>query len=340
MKVSPSVPGILCKANNHATDDEHSAALSLDHSRLSVPPVVRRTFDQGEVKQRSTESTSGSSACEHMRCAYGTRPTFVRGKFLCPSTLRKRQLEPRHLRPAPPFPLMSKRETNLEAEDELEERKLHANCAFKLNCAYLSHPVRQNGVCVCVPSPNKKRHLSRSPEIEGPKHLNLDKRDQSMALESRNDAVKCTLKKHCPLGQYGYLIDGQCICHQPGPEHPWPGKRELVAASEAGTASEDLKVGTDNGEGENAAKGSHPEDTENLDHAVSSPLLPHSLPPPPLPPLSPPHPPPAAAAATTPGETPHDRPRLSRHLPGHLPPRAHRLDVQLHRRQRCPGRPA
>ncbi|KAL8777399.1 MAG: hypothetical protein Q9203_002655, partial [Teloschistes exilis] len=248
-------------------NDEHSAALSLDHSHLSGPPVVRRTFDQGEVEQRSTESPSGSSACEHMRCAYGTRPTFVRGKCLCPSTLRKRQLEPRHARPAPPFPLMSKRETNLEAEDELEERKLHANCAFKLNCAYLSHPVRQNGVCVCVPSPNKKRHVSESPEIKGPKHLNLDKRDQSMALESRDDAVKCTLKKHCPLGQYGYLIDGQCICHQPGPEHPWPGKRELVAASEAGTASEDLKVGTGNGEGEDAATESHREDTENLDHA-------------------------------------------------------------------------
>jgi hypothetical protein len=50
-------------------------------------------------------------------------------------------------------------------ERALEERKV--NCSFKINCPYLSHAVRQNGVCTCVPSPSKgKRDIAALDDLD------------------------------------------------------------------------------------------------------------------------------------------------------------------------------
>ncbi|KAL8694252.1 MAG: hypothetical protein Q9218_001078 [Villophora microphyllina] len=137
-----------------------------------------------------------------VQCNYMSGPARVNGKCTCvPLPDKKRELEERGpdnnvdpppkvplprlpplphinpppkltLPPLPPLPHINppptqphKREASTEEGDhELNERKV--DCAWKVQCRYMSGPARVNGKCTCVPLPDKKRDISLSRELE------------------------------------------------------------------------------------------------------------------------------------------------------------------------------
>lgn len=89
-----------------------------------------------------------------------------------------------------------------ELARDLEERRMP--CGLKLNCAYLSHPVRKHGVCTCEPVPTnwpKKRGMALSDEP-------IEKRDSEVRSE---DTGRCA-NMHCPLNVKAHFVNGSCRC--------------------------------------------------------------------------------------------------------------------------------
>jgi len=126
-----------------------------------------------------------------------------------------------------PSPSREKRDVSAEimdstAERALEERKV--NCAFKINCRYMSHAVRQNGMCTCVPSPFKEKRDISEEATEAVEERALVKRK-----------VNCGFKINCGYMQHAVRQNGVCTCI-PSPSEE---KRHVARVDELDDESED-----------------------------------------------------------------------------------------------------
>jgi len=86
---------------------------------------------------------AATNNCDWMKCSQGEKLVQQQGKCTCVLSQSQKKRD------------ISKEMTESTAERALEERKV--NCAFKINCDYMQHAVRQHGVCTCVPSPSKEK---------------------------------------------------------------------------------------------------------------------------------------------------------------------------------------
>lgn len=126
-----------------------------------------------------------------------------------------------------PSPSREKHDVSAEimdstAERALEERKV--NCAFKINCRYMSHAVRQNGMCTCVPSPFKEKRDISEEATEAVEERALVKRK-----------VNCGFKINCGYMQHAVRQNGVCTCI-PSPSEE---KRHVARVDELDDESED-----------------------------------------------------------------------------------------------------
>ncbi|KAI4253068.1 MAG: hypothetical protein LQ352_003912 [Teloschistes flavicans] len=180
----------MCQANNHATDDKDSST-SLPTAFTSVPNLDPRV-NEGELQlvKRSPvqchncpdDQVPDLLAGGECTCVYVSHHSVS----LVPSDQVKRTTE------APPG----------------------SSACSGLRCPSGGPAVSVGGKCQCPSTPGKREANPEAKDesrgIEGPKHLNLHKRD--ILAERTDSKTACALHHPCPYGEAGNLENGQCNC--------------------------------------------------------------------------------------------------------------------------------